>query len=91
MARNRRLIAIDTHREVFSWVLGLLAERGLLKGLRMGMDATILEAHAAMRSIVRGDTGEMCDEFLCGLPFSLSSSSHRGSLLLSEVQTNLTS
>src|SRR5450755_2517475 len=53
ISRTRRLIAIDTHREVFSWVLGLLAERGLLKGQRMGIDATTLEANAAMRSIVR--------------------------------------
>jgi transposase len=58
---------IDTHREVFSWVLGLLAEQGLLKGQRMGIDATTLEANAAMRSIVRRDTGETYDEFLRGL------------------------
>jgi len=44
-----------------------LAERGLLKGQRMGIDATTLEANAAMRSIVRRDTGETYDEFLCGL------------------------
>ena len=67
ISRTRRLIDIDRHREVFSWVLGLLAERGLLKGQRMGIDATTLEANAAMRSIVRRDTGETYDEFLCGL------------------------
>src|SRR6202521_463117 len=67
ISRTRRLIDIDTHREVFSWVLGLLAERGLLKGTRMGIDATTLEANAAMRSIVRRDTGETYDEFLRGL------------------------
>src|ERR1700732_452755 len=65
--RTRRLIDIDTHREVFAWVLGLLAERGLLKGQRMGIDATTLEANAAMRSIVRRDTGESYEEFLRGL------------------------
>jgi transposase len=42
-----RLIDMDRHREVFAWVLGLLAERGLLKGQRMGIDATTLEANAA--------------------------------------------
>jgi transposase len=42
------LIELDTHGEVFSWVLELLAERGLLKGQRMGIDATTLEANAAM-------------------------------------------
>src|SRR5580693_8710048 len=67
ISRTRRLIDIDRHREVFSWVLGLLAERGLLKGQRMGIDATTLEANAAMRSIVRRDSGETYDEFLCGL------------------------
>jgi len=64
ISRTRRLMDIDTHREVFSWVLGLLAERGLLKGQRMGIDATTLEANAAMRSIVRRDTEETYDEFL---------------------------
>ena len=67
ISRTRRLIDIDTHREVFAWVLGLLAERGLLKGQRMGIDATTLEANAAMRSIVRRDTGESYEEFLRGL------------------------
>src|ERR1700756_705513 len=67
ISRTRRLIDIDRHREVFAWVLGLLAERGLLKGQRMGIDATTLEANAAMRSIVRRDSGETYDEFLCGL------------------------
>ena len=67
ISRTRRLIELDTHREVFSWVLELLAERGLLKGQRMGIDATTLEANAAMRSIVRRDTGETYEEFLRGL------------------------
>jgi transposase len=67
ISRTRRLIDRDTHGEVFTWVLGLLAERGLLQGQRMGIDATTLEANAAMRSIVRRDTGETYEEFLRGL------------------------
>jgi transposase len=67
ISRTRRLMDIDTHREVFSWVLGLLAERGLVKGQRIGIDATTLEANAAMRSIVRRDTEETYEEFLRGL------------------------
>ena len=51
---------------MFGWVLGLLADRGLLKGKRVGVHATTLEASAAMRSIVRRDTGESYDEFLTG-------------------------
>ena len=46
---------------------GLLADRGLLKGKRIGIDATPLEANAALRSIVRRDNGESYEEFLTGL------------------------
>ena len=67
ISRTRRLIDVETHGAVFSWVLGLLADRGLLKGKRVGVDATTLEASAAMRSIVRRDTGESYEEFLTGL------------------------
>jgi transposase len=67
LSRTRRLIDLETHGEVFTWVLGLLAERGLLKGKRIGIDATTLEANAAMRSIVRRDTGQSYEEFLRGL------------------------
>ena len=67
ISRTRRLIDVDTHREVFGWVLGVLADRGLLKGKRVAIDATTLEANAAMRSIVRRDTGESYEEFLRGL------------------------
>jgi transposase len=67
ISRTRRLIDLDTHGAVFGWVLSLLADRGLLKGQRIAIDATTLEANAAMRSIVRRDTGESYEEFLCGL------------------------
>src|SRR6202008_4793339 len=64
ISRTRRLIAVETHQAVFSWVLELLEETGLLKGKTVGIDATTLEANAAMRSIVRRDTGEGYEEFL---------------------------
>jgi transposase len=67
ISRTRRLIDVDTHREVFGWVLGVLADRGLRKGQRIAIDAPTLEANAAMRSIVRRDTGESYEEFLRGL------------------------
>ena len=67
ISRTRRLIDVDTHRKVFLWVLGLLADRGLLKGKHIGIDATTLEANAALRSIVRRDNGESYEEFLKGL------------------------
>ncbi len=67
ISRTRRLIDVETHQAVFRWVLELLAEKGLLKGKTVGIDATTLEANAAMRSIVRRDTGEGYEEFLRGL------------------------
>ena len=42
ISRTRRLIDLETHREVFAWVLGVLADRGLLKGKRVAIDATTL-------------------------------------------------
>src|SRR5215468_7172127 len=64
ISRTRRLIDVETHRQVFQWILGLLADRGLVKGKRMGIDATTLEANAALRSIVRRDNGQSYEEFL---------------------------
>jgi hypothetical protein len=48
-------------------VLEVLAERSLLKGNTIGVDATTLEANAALRSIVRRDTGKQYNEFLTRL------------------------
>lgn len=67
LSRTRRLIDLDSHRKVFRWVLGVIADRGLLKGKTVGVDATTLEANAAMRSIVRRDTGAKYEEFLAEL------------------------
>lgn len=67
ISRTRRLIDVETHRKVFLWVLGMLAEEGLLKGNAVAIDGTTLEANAALRSIVRRDTGEGYDDFLKGL------------------------
>jgi transposase len=67
ISRTRRLIDVETHRRVFLWVLSMLAEEGLLKGNTVAVDGTTLEANAALRSIVRRDTGESYDDFLRGL------------------------
>src|SRR5207245_4554321 len=64
ISRTRRLMDVETHREVFTWVLGVLAEKGLVKRKTLGIDATTLEANAALRTIVRRDTGEGYQEFL---------------------------
>jgi len=67
ISRTRRLIDVETHREVFTWILKQLAEAGLVRGKTIGIDATTLEANAALRSIVRRDTGESYQEFLTQL------------------------
>jgi transposase len=67
ISRTRRLIDVETHRKVFGWVLGLLADRGLLKGKIVGIDGTTLEANAAMRCIVRRDNGQGYEAFLTEL------------------------
>jgi hypothetical protein len=58
---------VETHQAVFQWVLKVLAEKKLLKGTTIGVNATTLEANAALRSIVRRDTGERYEEFLTRL------------------------
>jgi transposase len=63
----RRRLDLETHQKVFRWVLGVLGEAGLLKGKTIGVDATTLEANAALRSIVRRDTGEGYTDFLTTL------------------------
>ncbi len=67
ISRTRRLIDLETHRTVFTWVLQCLGIAGLIKGKTLAIDATMLEANAAMRSIVRRDTGETYNEFLAKL------------------------
>src|SRR5580704_6556690 len=67
ISRTRRLMDVETHQAVFQWVLQVLAEKKLLKGTTIGVDATTLEANAALRSIVRRDTGERYEEFLMRL------------------------
>ena len=67
ISRTRRLIAVETHRAVFTWVAQCLGNAGLIKGKTIGLEATTLEANAALRSIVRRDTGEGYEEFLTRL------------------------
>jgi len=67
ISRTRRLIDIETHRAVFTWIQQRLVERGLLTSGPLGIDGTTLEANAALRSIVRRDTGETYQDFLTKL------------------------
>ena len=67
ISRTRRVIDLETHRAVFTWVQQRLVEAGVLTGKTVAIDATTLEANAAMRSIVRRDTDESYQEFLTRL------------------------
>jgi len=67
VSRTRRLIDLETHQAVFTWVLQRIADTGLLKGKTIGIDATTLEANAALKSIVRRDTGDSYQDFLTEL------------------------
>lgn len=66
-SRIRSRIDQETHDAIFDWVLGLVAEKGLLKGKTIGIDASTLEANAAMKSIVRRDDGRTYKEYITDL------------------------
>ena len=63
----RQRLPLTVHEAVFVWVLALLQQKKLLKGKTVGVDSTTLEADAAMKSIVRRDTGEDWKEYLTRL------------------------
>lgn len=67
LSRTRRLIDVETHEAVFLWMLKVLADKQLLDGQTVGVDGTFLEANAALRSIVRKDSGASYTEFLTEL------------------------
>jgi transposase len=67
ISRTRRLIDVETHPQGVSVGVGHAGRRGLLKGNTVAIDGTTLEANAALRSIVRRDTGEGYGDFLKGL------------------------
>jgi transposase len=63
----RQRLPLEIHEAMFVWVLALLTQKKLLKGKTVGVDSTTLEADAAMKSIVRRDTGEDWKEYLMRL------------------------
>jgi transposase len=64
LSKTRARLPLEVHEAVFAWVLRRLAEHGLIKGERIGVDASTMEANAALRAIVRRDTGEGYREML---------------------------
>ena len=63
----RERLPLEVHKSAFAWVLKLADEKGLLDGEVVGVDSTTLEANAAMKSIVRRDTGENWQAYVTGL------------------------
>jgi transposase len=64
LTRVRDRLPLEVHAEIFQWVLSMAAEKGLLRGKTVAVDSTTLEANAAMKTIVRRDTGEEWKEYL---------------------------
>jgi len=67
LPKTRTRLPGEVHEEIFSWVLKLIADRGLVKGERIGVDASTMEANAALRNIVRREDGEGYREMLVQL------------------------
>jgi hypothetical protein len=78
ISRIRRLIDVETHQRVFTWVQDHAAREGLRVGKTVGIDTTTLEANAAMWSILRRDTGDSYQGFLVGLAKASGSRRRRG-------------
>ena len=64
ISRTRRLYSVETHKAIFRWVLKILVEEGLVEGKTVSIDATTLEANAALRSLVRRDNDQTYDDYL---------------------------
>jgi len=67
LSRIRQRIDLETHQEIFAFILKIQAKHDLVSGKTVGIDATTLEGNAALRSIVRRDTGEKYQDFLVRL------------------------
>jgi len=67
VSRTRRLYSVETHRAVVKWVLKILRKHGLADAQSVCIDATTLQANAAMKSLVRRDTGQAYDDYLRAL------------------------
>ncbi|WP_237564838.1 transposase [Blastopirellula marina] len=58
LTKIRNRLPLEIHLSVFQLVLQIAAEKKLLSGKQVAVDSTTLEANAAMKSIIRRDTGE---------------------------------
>jgi transposase len=67
MTRTRQRLPVEVFDELFEFVLSIAAAKDLIAGTTIGVDSTTLEANAAMKSIVRKDTGETWKEYVIRL------------------------
>ncbi len=67
LSKTRSRLPGEVHEQGFVWVLKLIAGKGLVKGERIGVDASTMEANAALRNIVRRKDGEGYREMLVRL------------------------
>ncbi len=67
LSKTRARLPLETFDEVFQFVLAIAAAKELLSGKSVGVDSTTLEANAAMKSIVRRDSGEDWREYVTRL------------------------
>ena len=64
MTKVRDRLPLEVHTAVFQMVIKLADEKGLLLGKTVAVDSSTLEANAAMKTIVRRDTGEDWNDYL---------------------------
>lgn len=67
LSNTRRRLPPEVFEEVFQWVLERAVAKNLVSGKTVGVDSTMLEANAAMKSIVRRDTCEDWKEYVTRL------------------------
>ena len=64
LAKTRRRLTLAAHEQVFAWVLERLRAAGLAAGAQVAVDATTLQANAALRGLQRKDSGAGYQEFV---------------------------
>ena len=64
LSKRRSRLPHAVHEMVFGWVPARIAGHRLVQGERIGVDASTREAHAALKAIVRRETGETCRQML---------------------------
>jgi transposase len=67
LSKTRSRLPHEVHEKVFGWVLALVADGGLVKGERIGVDGSTIEANAALRTILRRGSGQTYRQMLTGM------------------------